>query len=155
MKEVSRSHTADRAIPPIDNTPTEEVMENAKALTSHILEPLRKEFGRFSPQSWYRSEALERVICDAGFRNYCKRNSYACDEDSWKLYFSKKSHPKGEAVDIEIAHIYNDMLFDWIKENLTYDQLIREFPKKDLPMSGWVHVSYSRTNNRRESFTIS
>ena len=29
-----------------------------------------------------------------------------------------------------------------------------EFPKKGDPMSGWVHVSWSQTNNRKQAFTI-
>ena len=43
--------------------------------------------------------------------------------------------------------ITNKMVFDYIKENLTFDQLIFEFGTKDNP--DWVHVSYSKTNRKQ------
>ena len=78
------------------------------------------------------------------------------NSSSWAQYFAQKSHPKGEAVDIEIPGISNDELIEWIDANIpVYDQLIREFPKPGDPSSGWVHCSYSATINRRERFIIS
>ena len=51
------------------------------------------------------------------------------------------SHLKGEAVDF----VCNDLLkaFNFIKDNLEFDQLIWEFGR-------WIHVSYREGNNRRQ-----
>lgn len=152
--EVARSYTASRH--GIDNTPTPIVLKNAQSLAINILEPIRIHFGiPFSPSSWYRSEALEKHICWDAFLKWCPRNGFpGPTDDAWAEYFSRKSHPNGEAADIEIPGISNDYLFDWVKDNLQFDQLIREFPKAGDPMSGWVHISWSDTHNRNQSFTI-
>jgi hypothetical protein len=68
-------------------------------------------------------------------------------------------HCRGEAVDLEIAGVPNAILAEWIQENLIYDQLILEFYKKDVPSSGWVHVSFTVDEkalfgNRKESLTF-
>lgn len=148
MYEVARSQTAARHN--IDNTPPADIIAAAQALAVNVLQPIRNEFGSFSPQSWYRSEALERQLCQKSFMSWRDRNP----GKTWQDYFARKSHPKGEAVDFEIIGISNDELFQWCKENLEFDQLIREFPKAGDPTSGWVHISYSATNNRNEAFTI-
>ena len=134
---------------------TPELLENAKATAKYILEPIREEFGLFAPNSWYRGEELERVICDKAYKDWCKRKGLAVCERSWKSYFELKSHPNAEACDISIVGVPNDELYEWIKANLEFDQLIREFRKEGQPYSGWVHVSYSRTNNRNQAFAIS
>jgi len=154
-REVARSNTAMRQ--GIDNTPPSEVLQNAEQLARHVLEPIRVHFGiPFSPNSWYRSEKLEKFICWRSFKKWCKRKGYKDHKDpiAWDDYFSRKSHPNGQAADIEIASIDNDQLYDWIESNLQYDQLIREFPKKGDPMSGWVHVSWNSTQaNRNQAFS--
>ena len=62
-------------------------------------------------------------------------------------------HTLGQAVDIEIPGIDNEELFDYIKENLEYDQIILEFYDGVDPRSGWVHVSYvSLEDNRKNNF---
>jgi hypothetical protein len=153
-REVMKSMTADRF--DIDNTPPPEVMANAYELAVNVLEPIRVHFGKpFSPNSWYRSEALEKQICWNSFVKWCKRKGLKHkDPLSWDDYFSRKSHPNGQAADIEIAGIDNDALYNWIKNNLEYDQLIREFAKKGDPTSGWVHVSWNGDNNRNQDFSI-
>ena len=152
--EVAKSSTADRL--DIDNTPSDEVLENAKALAENVLEPIRRHFGiPFSPQSWYRGEDLEKVICWKSFEKWCARKGLTVSDDSWDKYFARKSHPNGEAADIEFVGVANDDLFEWIHDNLEYDQLIREFPKDGDPRSGWVHVSWKRNGkNRKQRFLI-
>ena len=77
-------------------------------------------------------------------------------EQTWKDYFERKSHPRGEAADIEIPGINNDDLYHWIRDEsgLEFDQLIREFRKAGDPNSGWVHVSFRINNNRNQAFNI-
>ena len=153
-REVSRSSTANRH--EIDNTPSTLILERAELLAQNILQPVRDHYGQsFTPSSWFRCEELEKIITAVSFKNWCKKKGYNyADPATWRKYFDRKSHPRGEAADIEIPGIENDKLYDWILNNLDFDQLIREFPKEGDPMSGWVHVSYRVNGNRRQSFTI-
>jgi len=152
--EVCKSSTAARH--DIDNTPSEQILVAASGLAENVLEPIRNHFGiPFSPQSWYRGEALEKLITVNSFVRWSKRKGYPQpDQSAWDDYFARKSHPRGQAADIEIPSIPNDTLYDWIRANLEYDQLIREFAKAGDPYSGWVHVSWAGKNNRNQHFTI-
>jgi zinc D-Ala-D-Ala carboxypeptidase len=154
MHEIGKSDIASRN--GIDNTPTPIVLAAASTFANTILEPIREHFGvPFSLNSWYRGESLERFINDIPYKQWCARAGLPVSEASWKKYFAKKSHPKGEAGDLEIPGVSNDVLIEWIDKNIpVYDQLIREFPKPNDPTSGWVHVSFSATKNRRERFVI-
>ena len=42
----------------------------------------------------------------------------------------------------------NKEVFDFIKKNLDFDQLIWEFGNDKEP--DWIHVSYSKTKNRKK-----
>jgi len=153
MFEIAKSSTATRY--GIENTPSPEVVDNAIELAVNCLQPIRKQFGAVHVESWYRCEELEKIIAKSGFESWCKKNGRnVTDPKSWDDYFAVKSHPKGEAADIEVGGLSNDVLFEWCKKNLKYDQLIREFPKAGDPMSGWVHISYRKGNNRQMAFTI-
>jgi hypothetical protein len=44
--------------------------------------------------------------------------------------------------------VTNKMVFDFIKSRLDFDQLIAEFPENSNP--AWVHVSYTKTGNRKQ-----
>lgn len=101
-----------------------------------ILEPVRQQFGLpFRPNSGYRSEPLNREIGGS----------------------PKSQHCLGEAVDIEIAGVSNYDLATWIRENLTFDQLILECYHRGVPNSGWVHVSLKpeAMDNRHIAMTFS
>lgn len=100
-------------------------LQSAVYLCRNILQPIRDEFGRFSPNSVYRCQELERGM---------KQKS-----DDW---VSSSQHTKGQACDVEIPGVSTMDLALWIAENLDYDQLICECynPAKG-PNSGWVHVS--------------
>lgn len=152
--EIARSQTAARL--GYDNSPNCEVIYRAAMLAVHVLDPIREHFNvPISPQSWYRSDELEYTLTAPSFKKWSsKRNLDYNLESTWKSYFELKSHPKGEAVDIEIPGVSNDALYRWIQDNLEFDQLIREFATPGDPMSGWVHVSYSVNHNRNEAFNI-
>ena len=131
------------------------VAYNAQLLGKKVLDKVREKFGPFSPTSWYRCEELERSICKKAFSNWCAKRNLPETKDAWITYFMRKQHPQGGAADIEIVGVSNDDLFAWIKDNLEFDQLIREFPVEGQPMSGWVHVSWNaRGDNRNQAFTI-
>ena len=164
VSEVEYSETAVRL--EIPNVAPEWVLENARLTAHHLNEPIRDQFGAYRPQSWYRSELLEQAITwEKGFRRWCAKralpwitfsNLYKemIVQKSWDKYFVRKSHPNGQAVDAEIAGVDNDVLFFWIRDNLEFDQLIREFPRPGDPMSGWVHWSWNKDGNRKQAFSI-
>ena len=128
LAELTKSQTATRK--GIDNKPTLEHIENLTELCVQILEPTRRNFGKpMVISSGYRSEEL----CEA-------------------IGSSKNSqHAKGEAADFEMFGIDNKQLAKYIKNNLVFDQLILEFYNPDDPSSGWVHCSYNKEENRKQS----
>ncbi|MBT4109101.1 MAG: hypothetical protein HOE34_03105 [Pelagibacterales bacterium] len=128
LSELTKSQTAVRK--GIDNKPTLDHIENLTELCTHILEPTRRNFGKpMVITSGYRSEEL----CEA-------------------IGSSKNSqHAKGEAADFEMFGVDNKELAKYIKNNLIYDQLILEFYNPDDPSSGWVHCSYNKEENRKQS----
>lgn len=136
LSEVTRSETAKRR--GISNMPTPEHIENFKNLAENVFQPIRDHFGvpiRIS--SGYRSEALNKAIGGAGKMVNGK-------------YVPSSQHCKGEAIDIDMdgTSITNKQIFDYIKENLEFDQLIWEFGTDANP--DWVHVSYESTGKQRK-----
>lgn len=134
LHEMIRSGTAKRK--GVSNQPTPQHIENMKVLAEKIFEPIRKHFGvPIYVLSGYRSAALNKKISGA----------------------SKTSqHSSGEAMDIDMdnsgSKITNKEIFNWIKDNLKFDQLIAEFKQgNDL---GWVHVSYNTDGPQRGQILI-
>ncbi len=154
--ELVRSQTADNNR--ILNTPTPEVIGRAQVLARNVLDPIRKKFGIVLVNSWFRCETLERHIAEKGYNSWCIKNGYAQTELTWKAYFARKQHPLGSAADIEVKDpdISNIELYNWIKDNLEFDQLILENATNPHdPRSGWVHVSFDPFgNNRNEAFLL-
>lgn len=159
LSEAVKSNTALRL--GIDNGPPESMMPALIGVATNILEPVRGNFGlAFQPNSWHRCEALEKAICWGGdnekssFARWCGRRSLPVDEASWALYFDKKQHPKGNAVDFELPGIPNIDLARWCRDNLKFDQLILEFYDPANPAGGWVHGSWLAEDNRGQVLTI-
>ena len=125
LKELTASQTADRK--GIDNTPTEEHIENLKLLCENILQPTRDEWGIISVSSGYRSPELCLAIGSS----------------------ERSQHSRGQAADFECHRVDNKMLFEWITNELDYDQAILEF-YNGTPDSGWIHVSYNKDGNRKQ-----
>jgi hypothetical protein len=63
---------------------------------------------------------------------------------------ASSQHCSGEAIDIDMdgTAITNAQIFNYIKENLEFDQLIWEFGTDTNP--DWVHVSYESTGKQRK-----
>ena len=130
LAELTKSETASRRS--IANEPDQEQIGNLTDLCLEVLDPIREEFGiPFSPSSGFRSLSLNEVLGGA----------------------DGSQHLDGMAADIEIPGVSNRSLALWIRDNLDFDQLILESFSDEDPSSGWVHVSYSRENNRFESLT--
>jgi len=100
---------------------------------------------------------LEKILTVKSFKRWTEKNHYGLSmEATWPRYFERKSHPRGEASDIEIMGVPNIDVAYWIKDNIKeFDQLILEFYNPADPQGGWVHVSYSKDNNRNQLLTIS
>jgi zinc D-Ala-D-Ala carboxypeptidase len=49
--------------------------------------------------------------------------------------------------------IANADLAEWIKDNCEFRQLILEFYTVGVPDSGWVHVSYDPSDNKKQVLT--
>lgn len=168
--ELVRSTEADRL--GIDNAAfvTEEILANAVYVAETVLEPIRKLIRRpFTPNSWFRCEELEFVLCTRSFFNGLARQGVEGVERDrthllypvisllpteyasyWDAYFETKQHPKGEAVDYEVSGVSNLDLFEMARDNIRYDQLILEFYRKEAgPNSGWVHTSTKRKGANR------
>jgi len=128
VKEVIKSNTATRF--GIDNTPTAEHLTNLKYVANHIFEPLRTHFGiPIGISSGYRSDALNKAVNGSKSSQHCK----------------------GEALDIDadiFGKLANADIFNYIKDNLDFDQLIWEYGNDINP--DWVHVSYSKERNRKK-----
>lgn len=125
-QEAIRSNTATRR--GIDNTPGDYEVTNMVGIAENIFEPLRQWVGGpIKINSMFRCEELNTAIGGS----------------------SRSQHCQGRAIDIDdtFGHKTNAEMFNYIKENLNFDQLIWEFGTNDNP--DWVHVSYvSKEENR-------
>ena len=113
----------------IVNKPTVTHLISLKAVANNIFQPCRNHFGKpLRVTSGYRSKELNKAI--GGSNN--------------------SQHSKGEALDMQSTSGYtNRELFMYIKDHLTFDQLIGEFPD-NVGEFAWVHCSYKEEGNRGE-----
>ena len=125
-KEGVYSTTATRR--GIDNDPNDEQLVNMELIAEKVFEPLRKYVGGpIKINSFFRCSKLNTAI--GGSR--------------------KSQHMKGQAIDIDdtFGVVANSDMYNYIKNNLDFDQMIWEFGDDNNP--NWVHVSYvSKEDNR-------
>ena len=129
LSEVVRSESAKRR--GISNMPTEAHIANFKLLAEKVFQPIREHFRcPIHISSGYRSKELNAAIGGSLTSQHCQ----------------------GEAIDIDMDGtpngVTNRMVFDYIKDNLEFDQLIYEFGDSNNP--DWVHVSYESTGKQRK-----
>lgn len=134
LKEMLVSETAKRK--GIDNTPTKEVyISNMIILAKNIFQPIREAFCvPIFISSGYRSIKLNKALGGSS---------------------STSQHMKGEAMDLDADRyggVKNSEIFNFIKENLDFDQLIWEYGDKKEP--DWVHVSCKSRDNRNEVLKV-
>ena len=125
-KEGIRSTTADRL--GIDNKPGQVELVNMEVIAERIFEPLREWVdGPIRINSFYRSPKLNKAIGGS----------------------KRSQHIEGRAMDIDdtYGHKTNAEMFNFIKQNLDFDQMIWEFGTDDNP--NWVHVSYVSEDSNR------
>lgn len=126
-REAIESYTAKRR--GIENIPSEYELTNMVAIAENVFEPLREWVGGpIKINSFFRSVELNKAIGGS----------------------SRSQHCEGRAIDIDDTYGWksNAEMYNYIKNNLDFDQLIWEFGTDDNP--DWVHVSYvSVDGNRR------
>ena len=126
-KESVYSITATRR--GINNIPDDEQLTNMELVAEEVFEPLREWVGGpIKINSFFRCPKLNKAIGGS----------------------SKSQHCYGQAIDIDdtFHKASNADMYNYIKDNLEFDQLIWEFGDNKNP--DWVHVSYvSEDDNRR------
>jgi|TARA_R110000868_G_scaffold117361_2_gene311803 hypothetical protein len=130
LAELTPSGTAKRL--GIKNDPTPAHLECLKGLSVNILDKVREHFGKpIWVSSGYRSKALNEVTPGSS---------------------ATSQHCSGEAADLDQdgrgTGVTNKMVFDYIKDHLTFDQLIYEYGTDANP--DWVHVSWESTGKQRK-----
>jgi len=129
--EATTSQTAIRK--GIDNTPTNAELINMQLVSIRVFDVVRNHFKTpLRVSSFYRCLKLNTAVGGA-------KNS---------------QHKLGQAIDIQgTGDVTNKQIFDFIKNNLDFDQLIWEFGNEANP--AWVHVSYvSKEKNRKQVITV-
>lgn len=130
LDEATKSPTAKRL--GIENKPTKDHLENMRRVAINVFDKVREHFSvPIGVSSFYRSQELNDAVPGS----------------------SKTSqHRTGEAIDID-ADIYGNVtnldIFNYIKDQLVFDQLIGEYPDASGKWS-WVHVSLKNTGNRKQ-----
>lgn len=125
LAEMTRSSTATKK--GIDNTPNGAQIENLLILCDNVLQPLRDALGPIVISSGFRSVKLNTAIGGSSSSQHCAL--------------------KGAASDIDLG-LLNAKVFNYIKSNLIWDQLIWEFGSESCP--SWVHVSFNEGHNRKQ-----
>ncbi len=132
LQEMLKSRTATRL--GLSNSPNEEHVKNMQALAENIFQPLRDYFGvPLHISSGYRSEALNKAIGGSKSSQHCKGEAMDIDRDGY-------SQPD------------NAQIFEYIKNNLDFDQMIWEFGTQKNPE--WVHVSHKRDGKNRAELLV-
>lgn len=126
LSEMTRSDTAERNH--IDNTPSQEVIDNLRALCRNVLEPARVAYGQpIYITSGYRCPALNAKVGGQ----------------------PTSQHLRGEAADLQVKGVRNlRRLYNAIRDHGVFDQLLYETNKAGAK---WVHVSYASYGNRRQA----
>lgn len=127
LAECTKSNTAIKF--GIPNIPYADDIVAMNKFVENIYIPLCEHFKCKIPfSSFYRSPALNRKLSGAS---------------------STSQHCLGEAMDIDMdlnpkLNISNKQIFEYIKNNLQFDQLINEFNYS------WIHCSYSALKINRK-----
>jgi zinc D-Ala-D-Ala carboxypeptidase len=109
------------------NIPNSIELATMRLTAEKVFEPVRKYFNKpIAINSFFRSKIVNKKIGGSLTSQHCK----------------------GEAIDIDdtLGGVTNKQIFEYIKNNLEFDQLIVEFPIDGKP--SWIHVSYNYNKNR-------
>ena len=119
---VAESHGIDNSVK--NNTTFHSILQ----LCEEILQPIRDDLGPVQILSGYRCEALNKMVGGAEL----------------------SQHLRGEAADISVPGYPAGKLYEYIRDNYQFDQLIWETSKTGL---SWVHISWCPIL-RQQSFLL-
>ena len=128
MSELLHSDEANRN--KINNIPNDkQILDNLLLLITECLQPIRNYIGKpIKVTSGYRCQTLNNLPTIRGAKN--------------------SEHLTGRAADIVVSGMTPRQLIEKIKASgVEYRQLINEH-------NLWVHISYSKGNNIKQSFEI-
>lgn len=118
LGELTKTNTG------ITNNPNKEELQALITLSVKVLQPLRDIYGK-------------HITVNSGFRSYAVNRAVGGARGS--------QHSKGEAADITVHNKEgNKKLFEIIKNELEFDQLINEYDYS------WIHVSYKADGKNRK-----
>lgn len=127
LREVTKSITAERL--GVKNVPDKEDIANLIDIATHVFQPLRDHFDvPIAVSSGFRSKELNKAVGGS----------------------KTSEHMVGRALDLDAdvhGGVTNKEIFEFIKKNLEFNQLIWEFGDDENPE--WVHVSYHKGNNKK------
>jgi hypothetical protein len=108
----------------ISNSMNSGQLAKAMALAENCFEPIREHLAKpIRVNSGYRSPAVNKRIGGA----------------------LTSQHSLGEAIDLDL---HDRDLFEWIIDNVTFDQLIYEAGNDTE--AAWFHISYREGHNRKQ-----
>lgn len=112
----------------ISNTPTNEIIDSLSDLVENVLDPAREKIGKpITVNSGYRCPELNKAVGGK----------------------PTSQHVQGEAADLTTGNREgNKRLYEIIRDNLQFDQLINEHDY------AWIHVSYRQGSNRKQILKI-
>lgn len=117
LKDVTRSQLATRYA--IDNSPTNEQMMAVAYVIEHVVDKVKDKFPAVDISSFFRNKELNSKVGGSETSQHCK----------------------GEAVDLDSPGNRDNLaVFNFIKDNMVWDQLILEFPDSN-GVPSWIHVS--------------
>lgn len=112
----------------LDNTPNADQLDAMQYVAENVFERVRANFkSQLRINSFFRNQKVNKAVGGS----------------------ATSQHTKGEAIDITGVPygVRNSAIYNYIKDNLDFDQLIWEFGTRQDP--SWVHVSLVKGMNRR------
>jgi hypothetical protein len=116
LEELTRTDTG------IENLPGLLAVERLLFLANFILEPARRKFGKIHINSGYRATAVNEKVGGS----------------------ETSQHVEGGAADIVPLNIDIHEVYMWMRDNLSYGQLILE----EKGGAKWIHVSLPRVGKK-------
>ena len=116
----------------ISNVPNDVQLASMRLVAEKCFEPLREWYGKpIRINSFFRSVELNKAV----------KGSKTSD------------HVKGMAIDLDAgSNAENLKLFNWLKDNVEFTQLIHEYGDKSGPE--WLHISYNPNNLKTQLLYI-
>lgn len=120
----------------IKNIPSLKEIARMKILAEKVFEPLREGIGKpIAIISFFRCLALNKAVGGAPNSQHLAGCTNHVDEAAMDI-----------DADLILNGVTNNEVFNFIKDNIKFDQLIAEFENDKGDGPAWIHVSYSNKN---------